>query len=87
MVSNQENELLFPHENVESEIMVCFRETEQDINVYRIIHAYYNLKKTSKLIAQLPKSSTQKDQFKEKQKLLNNLLNNKILKFIEKHGR
>ena len=74
------------YKNKECEIENCFKETEQDILAHRIIHAYYNLKKTNKMITGLQKSNAQKEQFKEKQRLLNNKLNNQILKFIDNEG-
>ena len=83
---NERDKHIPSHENEESEIVDCFKETEQDILAHRIIHAYYNLQKTSKMITGLQKSNSQKKQFKEKQKLLNNKLNNQILKFIDNEG-
>ena len=86
MILDSRNKRVFPHENAENEIEDCFKETEQNIQTYRIIHAYYNLQKTSKMIVGLPDSSIQKKQFKERQKILNNKLNNQILKFIDNEG-
>lgn len=83
---DERNRHINPHENVESEIVDSLKETEQDIQADRIIHAYYNLQKTSRMIVGLPDSSKQKNQFKEQQKLLNNKLNNQILKFIDNEG-
>ena len=83
---NERKKHISSHENEENEIENCFKKTEQDILAHRIIHAYYNLQKTSKMITGLQKSNAQKRQFKEKQKLLNNKLNNQILKFIDNEG-
>ena len=83
---DERNRHITPHENVDSEIENRFKETEQDILAHRIIHAYYNLQKISKMITGLQETNAQKDQFKERQKLLNNKLNNQILKFIDNEG-
>ena len=83
---DKKNRQITPHENVASEIVACFNETEQDILNHKIIRAYYNLQKTNKMIAALQEFSTQKVEFKERQMLLNNKLNNQILKFIDDEG-
>ena len=86
MILDEKNKHISPHENEESEIVNCFKQTEQDILARRIIHAYYNLQKTNKMITDLQEPNAQKKQFKEQQKLLNNKLNNQILKFIDNEG-
>ena len=86
MMLDEINRHILPHGNVESKIVDCFKETEQDILAHRVIHAYYNLQKTNKMIDGLQGPNAQKKQFKEQQKLLNNKLNNQILKFIDNEG-
>jgi len=86
MMLDKRNKPNYLHENEESKIDECFRETEKDVQGCRIIHAYYNLQKTNKMIVDLPESSIRKNQFKERQKVLNNKLNNEILRFIDNEG-
>ncbi|MEN8119736.1 MAG: hypothetical protein ABFS35_05295 [Bacteroidota bacterium] len=87
MMLNSENKHILPHENMESEIMNCQRETEQDILANKIVNAYYNLKKTNILIAQLSEFSAQKHHLQKQHKLLNAKLNSRIIEIIEKNGK
>ncbi|MBN2757267.1 MAG: hypothetical protein JXR51_08825 [Bacteroidales bacterium] len=81
---NDENTFIFPKKDIENEIANCLQETKQYLVEDRIIQAYYNLKKTNKMINQLTESTLLKNKYIEEHKLLNNQLNSKILKLIEK---
>ncbi len=85
-MSNQENKLHIPHENVAGKIKDCLMNTEQDILSGRIIQAYYNLKKANALIVKLQDNLVQKHRLQNQHTVLNNKLNSKILELIEKYG-